>query len=563
MRKLTCWIQNHKIEAGLALCLILQLACSAGNILFRGPEYDELWTLEHYVHLPVHRIVTDVATPNNHVWNSLGIKLVHALIGFSLPAARIPALLGFCALAAFVWRLAFRMIRFPAVRGLFLTMVFFNGALLHYAETARGYSWQCAAVAGMVLALTAYENAPENSRARNRSALLWLICAVIASLAVSSGVLYSACLTLTWGLFQKPFSGHGTMFFRRFRPLILAGLGYTFFAALWYGTLFREFVKGQEAFGDVVTTADGLRLFVRNALGSTRLGLLLAAALAGALVFRNTRGGRTAFWLASALLLMLFSALATKGGPSRVYLAWIAPLAFACGTVLDEAWERCARLRRWELPIVLTAVTFAALFFHRAKESFSEPDFVRIYPVLTQMPDSTLIAWRPTDAYVIRHIFQDDALRDHRKRMLDFRKIMLVHDHLLGMMRLDDYRTVYLAPPFPCEKSGGADAPLPYWIYPVRPLRPGEDLQGKIVLCRVVGYPPEYRDPDGFLRRNFACVNTFLTAPAPEPGTPPMRLLGSAAPGMSADAMLELEHRSGGLLRFWAIAPGSMLPAQK
>ena len=47
--------------------------------LFSGLEYDEIWTLENFAPLPLSRILTDLALPNNHPLNTLGVWICATL----------------------------------------------------------------------------------------------------------------------------------------------------------------------------------------------------------------------------------------------------------------------------------------------------------------------------------------------------------------------------------------------------------------------------------------------------------------------------------------------------
>lgn len=60
--------------------------------LFSSLEYDEIWTLESFAPQPLSVIFTDLALPNNHPLNTLGVKLCIAC--FDNPCLiRLPALL--------------------------------------------------------------------------------------------------------------------------------------------------------------------------------------------------------------------------------------------------------------------------------------------------------------------------------------------------------------------------------------------------------------------------------------------------------------------------------------
>ena len=111
------------------------------TLLNAGLEYDEIWTLCNFAPLPLSRIFTDLALPNNHPLNTLGVKLCASL--FSPPwTIRLPALLAgigsllLMPLIAFLWSRR-------RITAWIATLIF---ALCHpaflYAQQARGYSLQ-------------------------------------------------------------------------------------------------------------------------------------------------------------------------------------------------------------------------------------------------------------------------------------------------------------------------------------------------------------------------------------------------------------------------------------
>ena len=57
--------------AGFVILIGLLLRCAGFSA---GLEYDEIWTFQHYSSGSLHKIFTDLATPNNHPLNSLLIK---------------------------------------------------------------------------------------------------------------------------------------------------------------------------------------------------------------------------------------------------------------------------------------------------------------------------------------------------------------------------------------------------------------------------------------------------------------------------------------------------------
>ena len=196
-------VRRNRVIMLIMLSFIALIGLRIMNIKSHSPEYEEIWTVQHYVKIPVGRILSDVATPNNHVLNSLGIKFFSSWMSSDLVMAmRLPALLAFAGLFFLLLRAVLKMFAYPAARGAVLAAVLLDGMILHYAETARGYSLQVFFVFGLLFALLSY---PEEDGAKNRvfPAVMWLVCAVGSCLSVSSGVIYAVVLTGLWGLLNE------------------------------------------------------------------------------------------------------------------------------------------------------------------------------------------------------------------------------------------------------------------------------------------------------------------------------------------------------------------------
>lgn len=127
---------------GAALLFLAGLALRLRG-LGRELEYDEIWTLQHYAKaVRVSLIFEELSNTNNHTWHSLLMRGALALGGEREWVLRLPAFLpGLGVLALTPW-LARRL---GATRGLTLLVlaaVAGNAYLIHYGQTARGYSLQ-------------------------------------------------------------------------------------------------------------------------------------------------------------------------------------------------------------------------------------------------------------------------------------------------------------------------------------------------------------------------------------------------------------------------------------
>lgn len=101
--------------------------------------YDEAYTLAEFVHLPVMEIINySKVVANNHILNTLLIKLVYKVAPDSLFIARLPNVLAFIVYLFFAYRLTFRNLSPIIGIGCFLLLVL-NPFLLDFFGLARGY----------------------------------------------------------------------------------------------------------------------------------------------------------------------------------------------------------------------------------------------------------------------------------------------------------------------------------------------------------------------------------------------------------------------------------------
>ncbi|MFA5203261.1 MAG: hypothetical protein WC708_02555 [Lentisphaeria bacterium] len=175
------------IAAALALAVLLAAAGWRAGQLQRGLEYDEIWTLTHYVPKPWPALAFDLATPNNHPLHTLFAARTLELGGGRLAAYRLPSFLAGLATLLLLPLLAWRLTRSVWAAAAALLLGAANGALAHFAVVARGYSLQTA------LLLLAAVLAMRNGRAadtRPVQRLLWIVPAFLALLTLPTTLLF-------------------------------------------------------------------------------------------------------------------------------------------------------------------------------------------------------------------------------------------------------------------------------------------------------------------------------------------------------------------------------------
>ena len=486
--------RRKRIVLVTACALLLLVVLRIINIRTQSPEYDELWTMLHYVNVPVSKIFSDVATPNNHVLNSLCIKFFVSWIPDPVLAMRLPALLAFIALAAMLLCAVRSLLREDAARGAVLALVLLDGMVLHYAETARGYSLQTFFLFGVFYSLSRFSSA--EGRRRLGYALLWLVCAAGSCLAVSSGVVSVTVLTVLWGLLHVQFRSGLAKLWRDHRPLIWAGACWAVFVLAWYGGNYAQFAQGRANFGEVFTSAGRFLEYCWDILRTTGLFWPLAILIAGLVRFRKETAARAFLWVAGSVVLMLVSALFTKGGPPRVYVPLVPVAIFGAGMVLDEFLTRYEKLKKYGMVIFLFLLIAAACCSESRRLDAADPDMGVIFSQVRKLEPHILPVYRPTDLYVIVNLFGRDAKADNVNRLTAPSMILLVHDNVIGTMRFADSSTSALVPDCPAVTHSEIARNAPGWLYRLRPVAAGENLDGKVVLCIMHGSEPELLSPD-------------------------------------------------------------------
>ena len=532
--------------AVFALLVVIRIMYIQG----KAPEYDEIWTMQHYMDVPLPTVFSDVSAPNNHVLNTLGIRLFLSanLFRDEKIAMRLPALLGFCGLFLVLLQATLLLLKNNSVRGAVLAAVLLNGMVLHYAETARGYSLQSFFVFGLFFALLCFHFRPPENRTFH--AVMWLLCALGACLSVSSGVLYVAILTGLWAVLYVPFRKGIGKIWREYRPLVFAGSLWILFVLAWYGGNYSRFAEGRAMFGESFhTPAQYLSYCFEVARETGLLWALPCLAVCGILL-RAKPQWRICALTGGAALLMLGSALFTKGGPPRVYLPLLAPVVFGIGAAADEllaAGEKVRRIGPW---LLLPVVAVCVLRSDRDRREAADPDMAVLFRAVSDRDPHVFVSYKYTDQYVVRVLFPDEAETDDQKRQIAPEMLLLLHENALSTVHVGASPDEELVPPGAVPVTVDHLVPqekVLFWLYRLRPVRPGETLDGKAVLCfSTVQVPDETKH---WLIGRFGIVNSLLR------NQDSSRICYAAAGnGLDADALLELEHANPGILFFRVVS---------
>ncbi|MBR7131619.1 MAG: glycosyltransferase family 39 protein [Lentisphaeria bacterium] len=282
--------------------LVAAVICR-GLLLGRDLEYDEIWSLMNYSQLPVGKIFTDLATPNNHPLNTVLIKLLWFSRDYPW-TIRLGSLffsLGSVVLLYALGKMFYRRYGawYAAAAGAFLPPLIVSGA------TARGYAGQL-----FFLLLCAY--ALLKCR---KGSLFWSISAaasgIAAILALYSSILYLFPLGIFFLLYQ----------FRKRRILPVHWITFSLaalLAAAWYGMNFTSFRQSQQ-FQEHIGSFTAFYCWLDSALAYNAIAPAIVP-----LAWFCRRKKRLPFILVTLIVFPLLAAAVTAPAPGRVYLPGIA-----------------------------------------------------------------------------------------------------------------------------------------------------------------------------------------------------------------------------------------------
>lgn len=326
--------------------------------------HDEASTC--FNHVP--RLVVDTlmfqkeANPNNHILNTLAIKLMVGLFGWSQFVVRLPALFGGI---LYLWaanHLVYRISDNPGVRLFAFLLLVGNPYMLEFFALARGYGL----AAGLMLA--AIYHATVFAQQNERRAALW--AALFAGLAVYANftlLLFFAPFTLLWCLIAAQNNPSWRGFWEKTGPALKTT---AVFIALWVTPLSRlskdsEIVNWAEMPSFFITAKDLVRSATANNpyLGNDtylKLSWLLVAgiAIAWIMALAHWRGHRwqlpraTGTWMAGLLAGAFVANIAQVWFTSTPYLQarlsqFYYPLAaLTLAWPAQWLWERFGR-RAW------------------------------------------------------------------------------------------------------------------------------------------------------------------------------------------------------------------------
>jgi len=320
------WRQIFADNRFLPLVLMAVVTCAGAYLrlagaITRGLEYDEIWTVQHYVPLDLKGIFTELATPNNHPFSSLLIKWSLGTFGSHFLALRLPCLVAGTLLIPLVGTIAWLL--FSSRTAALASSIFcaFNGNLIHYSNTARGYMLQAFLISLVFLLVVLLEQHFRRSRQERWLFFLIFALAVLSIITLSTSVIFLFPLLFCHSLLRlasctrEPGKIDWHAFINNNKAWLLSYSSIAIFVLVWYTANYQQLRSGQ-AFG----TNPGGMVELLKYFSAVSIQLVNPVVLCGLLPLLFLRPQRK---FALSLLFYGFFVILCgyffKCGPARVY----------------------------------------------------------------------------------------------------------------------------------------------------------------------------------------------------------------------------------------------------
>lgn len=169
MKKTTWSIKNINLSILLGLIIFTYLVLRVVTVPISDDEY---LTYREHVHQDVIIVLTNgnpnvYWAPNNHILNTLFLKLSFAIFGEQDWAFRVHILLAFVVCFYFMYRIISGFVASPVRQVAYLGILFLNPYLLDFFSIARGYAMSMAGWAAATYFFTRYYHEPAGRHLRN------------------------------------------------------------------------------------------------------------------------------------------------------------------------------------------------------------------------------------------------------------------------------------------------------------------------------------------------------------------------------------------------------------
>jgi hypothetical protein len=442
----------------LAPILCVALYYRSAGFASRGLEYDEFWTLTHYVPLSVSSILTALATPNNHQLNSLLMKWSVMLLGTTPLTLRLPAFIAGVLLFLPAGFAVWTMTKNKTAVLITLTLFSSNGALIHFSQTARGYSLQVLLLTFLLMLIALHVKSEKDS---------FQFCGGIfavagfAIFALSTSILYIVPLSIlhlgalfakTAGKFKfspletelqmRPHPNNSRartpthsekqidvesssdfrisffptikLFMKQRGMMIAAYVALAISAAWWYGDNYSAFKAGQGQFSHLASLWAWLVFVGDTCSGITFWPIWIAATLP--LFFREWR------WVAlSAIFAVAFPFFLvplTKAGPVRTYIPIFIFTAISAGIGTSLLLDRLRKKRKLRYSVIITIILLLCLNGAAEKKRWTPTDWrVVVNAIRAKFGPANCVIYPPNPCYAILANFGMEAVMESFARL--------------------------------------------------------------------------------------------------------------------------------------------------
>lgn len=395
------------------------------NISDRGLEYDEIWTAQHYSSNTVSNIFTDTATPNNHPLHSFLVKLSFSIFGPDKLSLRLPAFMSGVGLMPLVFFLAWLIFRQRSAALLALSFTAFNGMLIHYSQTARGYSVQTFLISLFILSIIYFEKNRKNIRN-----FKWFYAGIfvipgLAILTLPTSIIFllpliaAHCFYLLMNETDSApgfLSGISRMLSKN-RGIITSYLLLGCFSMAWYLINLDKYSAGQ-SFGSRINSMKTLYDFLHDAfIGASGWYFFAGSFL---IITRKKYRKHLICWLLLLSSVIVFG-LIFKGGPPRVYTPLVPVAMLLCaggiGTLLLYIGQKTKL--KYPGPGLIIILCFLSFIYGREQLSYLTPtDWSKAVPIITaKYPKNYYMNYPAGDGYAVKFNNYPNIMTDNYQRM--------------------------------------------------------------------------------------------------------------------------------------------------
>lgn len=558
---------------GLGLLLLWGMFWRTAEIASRGLEYDEIWTLQHYA-LAEHAemIFTDLATPNNHPLHSWLVRSAIQVCGISFFSVRLPSwLAGIAVLLVMIWA-SRRLFRDRLTTFTALAFTACSGLLVHYAETARGYSLQGVLILAFLGAIARRDFFRVQPLQRSLIFIVLIPFAAILTLPTSLVLLCPVCAAEVWRLGRKWASErrrHGHQVPVDI-PLQLAAYGVLLALALlwlWHG--WSQFQIGKANFGTPIRSVAAWCHFVGTTLPELAGWPVLALAAIGLLVCPSRR---LKVLLTGFVAFPLLMAPLTGAGPARTYLPLLLVLIPAAAWGWRWLWGRTPVAFRLWAAVGLTAMLVCLT--PRARLAWTPSDWLYLYPAVEKAAaGDAWVCYPATAGYIIRFHFPGEAVVNNVRRIPRTPGRFIQVGRSAAVSGIDPLtggdKSVPL-PPGGREDSAQVQG-MELTVFQLLPLEADTVSAAAPSAVILAAIPPEPLATVAKWQRaliaadgsaEWILLNPFFRGQVTRPGDDTPRegqVLISAAVGLNLAKLRDLETHAAGQIRFFRIA-GAVTP---